>query len=159
MEKDAEIATARDGSAPAAALMYGGLRNCLPVIQDARLLFSAARFKARFAHADHPGGPDGIMPEDLSRRYPARFWRHVVLNGRQIEEHRRDRGRPDPLADIYSQTVRGLFAAADQADVEAVDRHRALGRAAPRPTRLVEAAARLVGLRAARSLAGLVDSA
>lgn len=133
LEADTEIACATRVWAPTAALMYrrslvdkiGGFRKDLPVIQDARFLFDAAYHGARFAHSAHVGARYRIAPHSLSRRDPARFWRDVLLNGKQIEALWRARdalsgARGAALAEIYNGAAHGLFRAADPSFREAL---------------------------------------
>ena len=133
LEADAEIGCATHVWATTAALLYrrslvekiGGFREDLPVIQDARFLFDAAYHGARFAHSPHLGARHRLSPQSLSRRDPARFWRDVLLNGKQIEALWRARGslsarHREALKGIYNNAARGLFAAADSQFFEAV---------------------------------------
>lgn len=123
---DAEAACAAGLWAPPAALMYrrrlveriGGFRPDLPIVQDARLLFDAARHGARFARSPHVGACYRVRPQSLSRRDPARFWRDVLLNGIEIETLWRASGglaagRRVVLADVYNGAAHGLFRARD----------------------------------------------
>lgn len=123
---DAEAACAADLWAPPAALMYrrrlveriGGFRLDLPIVQDARLLFDAARHGARFVRSPHVGACYRVRPLSLSRRDPARFWRDVLLNGTQIEALWQARGglaagRRVVLTDVYNGAAHGLFRACD----------------------------------------------
>jgi hypothetical protein len=123
---DAEIACATSFWATTAALMYrrslvekiGGFRADLPVLQDARFLFEAAYHGARFAHSPHIGARHRVLPESLSRKDPALFWRDVLLNGKQIEALWRARGalsarQLGALCDIYNGAAHGLFRACD----------------------------------------------
>lgn len=171
LTEDAELATATAVWATTAALLYrreiveriGGFRTELPVIQDARFLFDAARAGARFAHAAHVGARYRVLAHSLSRRDPAQFWRDVLVNGRQIEQHWRDGGtlsgaRLTALGDIYNQAVRGLFASSDGAYFEAVACQKRLGLPLPRHSRITPPLARMIGLRATRSLLGIVNA-
>jgi glycosyltransferase involved in cell wall biosynthesis len=121
-----ELACATDLWAPTAAVMYrrgliqriGGFRCDLPIIQDARFLFDAARHGARFARAPHLGARYRVRPQSLSRRDPGRFWRDVLLNGTQIEALWRAHGRLAAehcaaLAGIYNGAAQGLFRSRD----------------------------------------------
>src|SRR5207248_5130629 len=82
---DAEVACVAHFKPAINALMYrrsvvqkaGCFRPDLPIIQDARLLFDVARLGARFVHSPHLGARVRIVPQSLSRRDPARFWRDV----------------------------------------------------------------------------------
>src|SRR5262249_938611 len=82
IERDAEAATATSEFwAPPAALLYrreiveriGDWPAGLPVIQDARYLFEAARNKAQFAYVARVGAYYRVSPDSLSRRNRARF--------------------------------------------------------------------------------------
>ena len=82
LERDAEAATATSEFwAPPAALLYrreiveriGGWPVGLPVVEDARYLFEAARHKARFAYVPGVGAYYRVSPDSLSRQNPARF--------------------------------------------------------------------------------------
>lgn len=163
-----EVAIAHHAWATTAAILYsrkivdriGGFSLDLPVIQDARFLFDAAYHGARFAHSPHVGARYRVLPNSLSRSNAARFWRDVLVNGRQIEELWRARGSIDgaqieTLAGIYNNAARGLFATAHPTYFDAVASQRRLGAPLPRHSRLAPALARLVGLNAARSLFSL----
>ena len=169
LEADAEIGCATHVWATTAALMYrrslvekiGGFREDLPVIQDARFLFDAAYHGARFAHSAHLGARHRLSPQSLSRRDPARFWRDVLLNGKQIEALWRARGplsarHREALNGIYNVAARGLFAAADLQFFEAVASLRRLGGELPLHPRIAEPLARALGLDSARLLLGLL---
>ncbi len=165
MGEDAERAIASHVWATTAALMYrrtlvekvGGFRADLPVIQDARFMFDAARAGARFAHDAHVGAFYRIVAGSLSRRAPVRFWRDVLTNARQIEALWRTAEALSParrrtLLAIYDQAARGLFAAGDADYFAALAAQRALGLPLSRHARASAPLARLVGLRAARAL-------
>lgn len=169
LERDAELATATRAWATTAALLYrrrlaeriGGFRADLPVIQDARFLFDASLHGGRFAYAPHIGAQYRIVEGSLSRRNPSRFWRDVLLNGSQIEALWRARGtlnaaRLEALAGIYNNAARGLFSAAHSDYFDAVARQRELGLPLPRHSAIAAPLARIVGLRAARSLTSLI---
>lgn len=156
--------------ATTAALLYrrsmveriGGFRSDLPVIQDARFLFDAAYHGARFARSSHVGARYRILPGSLSRRNPARFWEDVLLNGQQIEALWRAKGSFDEehrnaVFGIYNNAGRGLFAAGHSRYFDAIERQRQLGVPLPPQCRVVAQLARLVGLRAARSMLSLVE--
>jgi glycosyltransferase involved in cell wall biosynthesis len=169
---NAELATAVHVWATTAALLYrrsiveriGGFRPDLPIIQDARFLFDAAYHGARFVRSPHVSAKYRILPNSLSRRNPARFWQDVLRNGQQIEALWRAKGSFDDerrraIFGIYNAAGRGLFAAGHPCYFEAVERQRQLGLAMPRHSRLAAPLARLVGLRAARSMLSLVQPA
>ena len=164
-----ELACATRLWAPTAALMYrrsliekiGGFRLDLPIIQDARFLFDAARHGARFIRSPHVGARYRVGPHSLSRRDPARFWRDVLLNAAQIEALWRGRGalsrqQREALAGIYDNAARGLFRAGDPAYFEAIDRQRRVGERLPLHPRIAGPLARAAGLRPARQLLGLI---
>ena len=165
LEADAETGCATHVWAPPVALLYkatlvkgiGGFREDLPLIEDARFLFDAAYHGARFVHSPHIGARYRISPQSLSRRDPARFWRYVFLNGKQVEAVWRasgslPRGRREALKRIYDGAARGLFAAADPEYFEAVASLRHLGGELPRHARIAEPLARALGLERARRL-------
>lgn len=165
---DAEAACATGVWAPLAALMYrrdlvgriGGFRLDLPVIQDARFLFDAARQGARFARSPHIGACYRMRPQSLSRRDPAGFWRDVMLNGTQIEALWRARGCLDAvqrtvLADIYNGAAHALFRARDPKFREALTALRASGLPIGRRNRVAEILSNVGGQHAAARLAEL----
>jgi glycosyltransferase involved in cell wall biosynthesis len=169
LEADAETGCATHVWATTAALLYrrslvekiGGFHEDLPVIQDARFLFDAAYHGARFVHSPHLGARHRISPQSLSRRDPARFWRDVLFNGKQIEALWRARvalsaKRREALKGIYNSAARGLFAAADSQFFEAVASLRCLGGEMPLHPRIAEPLARTLGLDSARRLLGLL---
>jgi glycosyltransferase involved in cell wall biosynthesis len=150
-----------------AALLYrrslveriGGFREDLPVIQDARFLSDAAYHGASFAHSPHLGARYRISPQGLSRRDSARFWRDVLLNGRQIHARWQAGGgltseRMSELADMYNAAAHGLFRAADPAFREAVAALRASGLPVRRRNRLAELLSDIAGHRHAARMAG-----
>jgi glycosyltransferase involved in cell wall biosynthesis len=163
-----ELACATSLWAPPAALMYrrslvesiGGFRLDLPVIQDARFLFDAARRGARFAHSPHVGARYRVRPDSVSRRDPARFWRCVLRNGTQIEALWRTRGglaaeQRAALADIYNTAAHGLFRSRDPAFREALAALRASQLPVFGRNRVAEIVSDLSGQRAAVRLAEL----
>lgn len=171
LKADAELATAVHVWAMTGAILYrraivekiGGFRTDLPIIQDARFLFDAAYHGARFARSPHVGAQYRILPGSLSRSHPARFWEDVLLNGQQIEALWRAKGTLDEehrsaVFGIYNTAGRGLFAAGHPRYFDAVNRQKHLGLALPRHSRVTPPLARLLGLRAARSLLSLLPS-
>lgn len=131
------------------------------MIQDARLLFDASRSGARFAHAPHVGARYRVVSGSLSRRNPTQFWRDVLVNGARIEALWRGRDalsstRLQALAGVYDSAARGLFTAGHPDYFDAVARQRKLGLPLPRHSLVAAPLARLLGLRAARSLVSLV---
>ena len=165
---EVELACATRLWAPLAALMYrrslvaeiGGFRRDLPVIQDARFLFDAARHGARFARSPHVGACYRVRPQSLSRRDPARFWRDVLLNGTQIEALWRARGglaadQRAALADIYNGAAHGLFRARDPGFRDALASLRESGLPIGWRNRVAELVTDVSGQRAAVRLAEL----
>jgi glycosyltransferase involved in cell wall biosynthesis len=163
-----EVACAAHLWAASAALMYrrnlvdkiGGFRLDLPVIQDARFLFDAARHGARFVRSPHVGALYRIRPQSLSRRDPACFWRDVLLNGMQIEALWRARGclaagQRAALADIYNGAAQGLFRARDPSFHNAFAALRASGLPIRRHNRVAELMSDMGGQLAAVRLAEL----
>lgn len=163
---DPEIGCAAYVWATTAALLYrrslvdkiGGFRKDLPVFQDARFLFDAAYHGARIAHSPHLGAHYRLLPQSLSRRDPAQFWRDALLNGTQIEALWRIRGvltakQMDALADIYNGTAHGLFRAADPAFRKALAALRASGLPVSRRNRLAELLSDIAGHRRAVRIA------
>jgi glycosyltransferase involved in cell wall biosynthesis len=163
---DLEVAVSRGMWAPPAAVIYrrrvveavGGFREDLPVIQDARFMFDAARTGARFSHDDHLGARYRVMTQSLSRRSPAKFWGDVLLNGQQIEAlwGPVEGERRQVLIDIYDQASRGLFRAGDARFAEAVEAQRRLG-GSTRYTRTATLLSSLVGQGLARRAMSLVS--
>ena len=119
IERDAEVATATSEFwAPPAALLYrreivdriGGWPAGLPVIQDARYLFEAARRNARFAYVAGVGAYYRVSPNSLSRRNHSRFIGDCARNASEIEAIWREQGslassRVDALARIWAHVV------------------------------------------------------
>jgi glycosyltransferase involved in cell wall biosynthesis len=105
LERDAEAATATSEFwAPPAALLYrreivgriGGWPVGLPVVEDARYLFEAARHKARFAYVPGVGAYYRVSPDSLSRQNPARFIACCARNALEIETVWRGQGTLAP---------------------------------------------------------------
>jgi glycosyltransferase involved in cell wall biosynthesis len=109
--------------APPAALLYrraiveriGGWNPALPVIQDARFLFDAAFFGARFVHVPGVSAQYRQHSSDsLSSRSTTRFWADVLKNNRDIEKllldaGRMDRARRDAMGRAYALGARVTF--------------------------------------------------
>jgi glycosyltransferase involved in cell wall biosynthesis len=163
---DAERACATHWKPAVNALMYrrtlieeiGGFREDLPLIEDARFLFDAAREGARFARSPHLGAKVRILSGSLSRRDPALFWRCCLLNGTQIEALWRARGaltsgRISALADIYNGAAHGLFRAGDPSFRQALAALRTSGLPVSRRNRLAELLSDVAGHRRAVRLA------
>jgi len=123
LERDAEAATATSEFwAPPAALLYrreiveriGGWSAGLPVIQDARYLFEAARHKARFAYVAGVGAYYRVSPDSLSRRNLTRFIADCARNASEIENIWRGQGalapsRVDALARMWAHVVKAAL--------------------------------------------------
>lgn len=120
----AEVACAVSFWAPPVAVLYrrsivekiGGFRADLPVIQDARHLFDAARRGGRFVHLPQVGAAYRVQAGSLSRRNPVAFLRDVLLNARQIRAEWQadgpiDATRRRALAEMFGSTAHGLFRA------------------------------------------------
>jgi len=149
-----------------AALLYrrslvekiGGFREDLPVIQDARFLSDATYHGASFVHSPHLGARYRISLQGLSRRDPARFWRDVLLSGRQIQTRWQVSGaltseRISDLAAMYNAAAHGLFRAGDPAFREAVAVLRVSGLPVSRRNRLAELLSDIAGHRHAARIA------
>lgn len=166
---DSELATATHLWAPPAAILYrralaeriGGFSPDLPVIQDARHLFDAAYLGARFVHAPHLGVGYRVLAGSLSRREPTKFWRDVLVNGRQIEALWRARGhvddtRREALGRVYDMAARSLMHCGAPEFFEAVSAHRALGLPDTPRVKVAAPLARLLGLPKARRILAMV---
>jgi glycosyltransferase involved in cell wall biosynthesis len=122
---DAEAACASSTFwAPPAALLYrkkvvdriGGWNPRLPVIQDARFIFDAARLGARFTRVEGVGALYRVSDDSLSRRSPARFVRDCFVNATEIEAIWRSggqltEGRRRELNRIWSYLATATFRA------------------------------------------------
>lgn len=166
---DAELACASHVWATTAAILYsrsvvhtiGGFRQDLPVIQDARFLFDAARSGAQFACIDHVGAFYRIVADSLSRRDPARFWTDVFENGRQIAALWRQDGPLPParrkvLAGIFDMAARGLLSAGSSRYLEAVAELSQFAGKMPLHPRLAGPMARWLGVAPARRVMALI---
>jgi glycosyltransferase involved in cell wall biosynthesis len=169
IKRDAETATATNVWATTAAILYrrglieriGGFRVDLPVIQDARLLFDAARCGAKFAHAPHIGACYRHQPGSLSRRNHGIFWEDVFRNGRQIEAIWTQAGqlneeRRRAVADIYENATRGLFAAGHPSYFAAMSALRLTGLPRSRHAFCSAVLVRVLGIKPARQLLRLL---
>jgi glycosyltransferase involved in cell wall biosynthesis len=123
VDDDPELAVFKGFWAPPAALMYrrtlvdriGGWHSGLPVIQDARFLFDAARHGGRFVHLT--GGAALYRQhasDSLSSRSKVRFWADVLTNNREIEGIWKARGamegaRAGTVARSYALGTRVAF--------------------------------------------------
>ena len=101
IERDAEVATATSEFwAPPAALLYrreiveriGSWPVGLPVIQDARYLFEAARRKARFVYVTGVGAYYRVSPNSWSQRNRSWFIADCARNASEIETIWREHG-------------------------------------------------------------------
>jgi glycosyltransferase involved in cell wall biosynthesis len=122
IDEDPEIACATEFWAPPAALLYrrgivdaiGPWHPALPVIQDARFLFDAARCHARFVHVPGVGAFYRSVGASLSRGNLPAFMRDVFRNGTEIQTLWEADGplpqrRRDALAGIFDMTARCFF--------------------------------------------------
>ena len=122
VDPDAEIACATDFWAPPAALLYrrriveaiGGWNERLPVIQDARFLFDAARHGARFVHVPGVSAFYRQAASSLSRSNERAFMLDCYLNGMEIQSLWETDGALTPvrqaaLAGIFDMTARAFF--------------------------------------------------
>ncbi len=123
IERDIEAAAAvSDFWAPPAALLYrreivdriGGWHMGLPVIQDARYLFEAARHKARFVHVPEIGAYYSVSQSSLSRQNLQRFIADCSRNAAEIEALWRGEGalspsRIDALARMWDHVVKAAL--------------------------------------------------
>ena len=172
IEDDAELAFASTAWATTAALMYrrelveriGGFRKDLPVIQDARFAFDAARSAARFGHSAHVGALYRIVEGSLSRRDPSRFYRDILTNTLQIEADWRLRGclsarRLAAVVGSINLASRGLFRTGDQAYFEALAALRRFSPTLPPHARIAGGLAGLFGLAGARRVLSVFGKA
>jgi glycosyltransferase involved in cell wall biosynthesis len=123
LERDAEAAIATSEFwAPPAALFYrreiveriGGWPVGLPVVEDVRYMFEAARHKARFAHVPGVGAYYRVSPDSLSRQNAARFIACCARNALEIETVWRGQGtlapsRVDALAGMWAHVVKAAL--------------------------------------------------
>jgi len=112
---DADVATATSEFwLPPVALLYrkaivdriGGWNAGLPVIQDARFLFDAARHGSRFVHVPGVGGYYRVRPDSLSRRDHGRFIADCARNADEIEALWRARA---PLSPRRREALAGMW--------------------------------------------------
>lgn len=120
-----DLAIFRGFWAPLAAVLYhrsiwaqvGGWRENLPIVQDARFLFDAARAGARFVHVPSVGARYRQHRHgSVSTQGAALFWRDVLQNTSEIEADWRGSGRLDQardtaLAEAYATCARVGFVA------------------------------------------------
>lgn len=164
LKQDQELAMATSAVwAPPAAIMsrrclfekVGGFRADLSIIQDARYLFDSARAGACFGHSGNVEAKYRVLADSLSRSDPARFWRDVLLNGKQIEALWREDGTLTPqraagVRSIYDVAGRGLLAERDPKFFEAVDALGHLAAGSSRFMKIATAIAKVGGLGPAR---------
>jgi len=122
VDPDAEIACATEFWAPPAALLYrrrivdavGGWNERLPVIQDARFLFDAARRRARFVRVPGVSAFYRQTASSLSRGDERAFMLDCYRNGIEIQSLWEADGsltpvRQSALAGIFDMTARAFF--------------------------------------------------
>jgi glycosyltransferase involved in cell wall biosynthesis len=122
IDPDTEIACATDFWAPPAALLYrrriveaiGSWNERLPVIQDARFLFDAARRRAHFVHVPGVSAFYRHAPSSLSRGNQRAFMLDCYHNGVEIQALWQADGpltapRKAALAGIFDMTARAFF--------------------------------------------------
>jgi glycosyltransferase involved in cell wall biosynthesis len=122
IDLDAEIACATSFWAPPAALLYrrnivdaiGGWHAQLPVIQDARFLFDAARKRARFVRVPGVSAFYRHASASLSRGNERAFMLDCYRNGVEIQSLWQADGplteaRKAALAGIFDMTARAFF--------------------------------------------------
>jgi glycosyltransferase involved in cell wall biosynthesis len=122
IDPDPEIACARSFWVPPAALLYtrrivdavGSWNERLPVIQDARFLFDAARRGARFAHVPGASALYRDAGTSLSRGNLPGFMLDVYRNATEIQSLWEADGpltpaRKNALAGIFDMTARTFF--------------------------------------------------
>jgi glycosyltransferase involved in cell wall biosynthesis len=139
VDADAEIACATDFWAPPAALLYrrgiveaiGGWHTELPVIQDARFLFDAARQRARFVHVPGVSAFYRQTGSSLSRRNERAFMLDCYRNGIEIQSLWQADGpltaaRKAALAGIFDMTARVFFKFSMSEFDDAVTRFKAM---------------------------------
>jgi glycosyltransferase involved in cell wall biosynthesis len=163
----ADLIVFRGFWAPPAAILYrrtivdriGGWSDALPVIQDARFLFDAARASGAFAHVPGVGAHyRQHRTHSLSSRDQARFWRDVLHNSRDVERLWRSSGAWDAehqaaVAGAYEHCARiGLVE--DQALFEAARLELDRLEETPRGSliRAADVLTRVAGYEAARAL-------
>jgi glycosyltransferase involved in cell wall biosynthesis len=122
IDSDTEIACATTFWAPPAAILYtrhivdavGGWSLSLPVIQDARFLFDAARRRARFVHVTGVSAFYRDAGTSLSRGNLGRFMLDIYRNGIEIQSLWEVDGpltekRQAVLAGTFDMTARTFF--------------------------------------------------
>lgn len=122
IDADAEIACATEFWAPPAALLYrrrivdaiGGWHEGLPVIQDARFLFDAARQGAKFVHVPGVSAYYRNSGPSLSRGDQRKFLLDVHRNAIEVQSLWAQDGvlneaRKAALAGIFDMAARSFF--------------------------------------------------
>ena len=122
IDSDPELACATGFWAPPAAILYtrhivdaiGGWSSSLPVIQDARFLFDAARRQARFVHVTGVSAFYRDAGTSLSRGNSGQFMLDIYRNGIEIQSLWEADGpltekRKTALAGMFDMTARTFF--------------------------------------------------
>lgn len=122
IDPDPEIACATSFWAPPAALLYNrriveaiaGWNERLPIIQDARFLFDAARHRARFVHVPGVSAFYRDAGRSLSRGNERAFVLDVYRNGIELQslweaDGRLTLARKNALAGIFDMAARAFF--------------------------------------------------
>ncbi len=166
--RDSEVAFASTEWAPPAAVLYsrslveriGGFREDLPVVEDARFLFDAARSAATFVHTVQTGVQYRVSQNSLSRRDDHLFAACCLTNAQQIQGIWQERGeltapQIEALAATYNFVARSFFGLADPGYFQAIEAQKALNIPLPLHARLATPIARRFGLPFARSCMGV----
>ena len=125
LAEDPEAACASSAFwAPPAAMLYrrwvvegvGEWNSRLPIIQDARFIFDAARLGARFTRVEGIGALYRVSDDSLSRRSPGKFIRDCFVNATEIDAIWRDEGnlsiaKQKALIQIWSYIATASFQA------------------------------------------------
>lgn len=174
VHKDPEIACATEFWAPPAALLYkrgivekiGGWNQSLPVIQDARFLFDAARHGAKFIRIPGIGAYyRTAVAGSLSNKSQQEFVADVLRNAEQIEALWRgvddiSTPRKAALASIYDYVAREMFRVDEesfQTALSKIDALRAGGKS--KYVMLAGLLYKIMGIRNAREVMKLVIAA
>jgi len=181
VDSDPEIACATSFWAPPAAILYrrqivdaiGGWNERLPVIQDARFMFDAARHRARFVRVQGVSAFYRSASLSLSRGNDRRFMLDVHRNGIEIQSLWEANGlltasRKAALAGIFDMTARAFFQLGMPEFDDAVARFKAMSkrrfgypeiayRVARLTGREVAVAAVAAGAQVVRGLRSLLD--
>jgi hypothetical protein len=132
----------------------GGWREELPIIQDARFLFDAARVGARFVRVDDVTAYYRESAGSLSRRDPRQFAVEVLKNAREIRalwesEGPLDHDREAALAGIFDSAARNLFALNCAEFEDAVNQFKSLAKRRFGYPEVAHSLLRLLGYRSA----------